>query len=396
MQSVFSFLFVAEAFAGLKMDILSLVERIGVFATGIAENAGVVTDGVAMTKEVIARGEKAKAFFEKKKLQIESVVDKLNSVKPGYEGEDDTSYEEELEGAESELAGTQNELVSQNEDVTAEMNERKEALTEEYAGKQKAASQNLDILNTMLADAEDEETKAAIQAEIDELTVQQSEYEAALADLGSENSEILGNDTQFQDLANKKEQLQTQISELVSGVENLSSKFGLSNIQGMLKKDDKTRSAEYNEVITNYFLTEEEAEISKNVDVKIKKRYEDLIEVMAEAVVMAAEIKNTFDKQDDESHRINTNMSGADMQISALGMQTQQTIQDIEILHKYNKLKIVDLKLKTALNMLNQDYRVKDYEKDPASLNLDNYVFTEDDVTSDEGEKGFLDGVKAK
>ena len=111
---------------------------------------------------------------------------------------------------------------------------------------------------------------------------------------------------------------------------------------------------------------------------------------------MAAEIKNTFDKQDDESHRINTNMSGADMQISALGMQTQQTIQDIEILHKYNKLKIVDLKLKTALNMLNQDYRVKDYEKDPASLNLDNYVFTEDDVTSDEGEKGFLDGVKAK
>ena len=91
---VFSFLFVAEAFAGLKMDILSLVERIGVFATGIAENAGVVTDGVAMTKEVIARGEKAKAFFEKKKLQIESVVDKLNSVKPGYEGEDDTSYEE--------------------------------------------------------------------------------------------------------------------------------------------------------------------------------------------------------------------------------------------------------------------------------------------------------------
>ena len=54
------------------------------------------------------------------------------------------------------------------------------------------------------------------------------------------------------------------------------------------------------------------------------------------------------------------------------------------------------MKLKTALNMLNQDYRVKDYEKDPANLNLDNYVFTEDDVTSDEGEKGFLDGVKAK
>lgn len=393
---VFSFLYITEAFAGLKMDALTLVERLGVFGSGIAENAGVVTDGVAMAKEVMARGEKLKTFYEKKKLQFESIKQKVEDFIPGYEGEDDASYEEEYAAAEEELAGTQNELETQNENVEADIEERKEALTEEYTGKKETAEQNLVILNQMLAEAEDDNTKAAIEAEIAELEGMLNGYNEAIEDLASENSEILENDDKFQELLNQKEQLETQISELVSGVNSLSSKLGLSNIQNMLKKDNATRQAEYNEVITKYFLTEDEPEISEKVDPKVKKRYDDLIDVMADAIVMAAEIKNTYDKQDEESHRIKDNMAGADMQVSALGMQTQQTIQDIEILHKYNKMVIVDLKLKTALNMLNQDYRPKNYDKDPASLNLDNYIFDDDDIPSDDGEKGFLDGIRAK
>lgn len=393
---VFSFLYITEAFAGLKMDALALVERLGVFGSGIAENAGVVTDGVAMAKEVMARGEKLKTFYEKKKLQFESIKQKVEDFIPGYEGEDDASYEEEYAAAEEELAGTQNELETQNENVEADIEERKEALTEEYTGKKETAEQNLVILNQMLAEAEDDNTKAAIEAEIAELEGMLNGYNEAIEDLASENSEILENDDKFQELLNQKEQLETQISELVSGVNSLSSKLGLSNIQNMLKKDNATRQAEYNEVITKYFLTEDEPEISEKVDPKVKKRYDDLIDVMADAIVMAAEIKNTYDKQDEESHRIKDNMAGADMQVSALGMQTQQTIQDIEILHKYNKMVIVDLKLKTALNMLNQDYRPKNYDKDPASLNLDNYIFDDDDIPSDDGEKGFLDGIRAK
>lgn len=393
---VFSFLYITEAFAGLKMDALTLVERLGVFGSGIAENAGVVTDGVAMAKEVMARGEKLKTFYEKKKLQFESIKQKVEDFIPGYEGKDDASYEEEYAAAEEELAGTQNELETQNENVEADIEERKEALTEEYTGKKETAEQNLVILNQMLAEAEDDNTKAAIEAEIAELEGMLNGYNEAIEDLASENSEILENDDKFQELLNQKEQLETQISELVSGVNSLSSKLGLSNIQNMLKKDNATRQAEYNEVITKYFLTEDEPEISEKVDPKVKKRYDDLIDVMADAIVMAAEIKNTYDKQDEESHRIKDNMAGADMQVSALGMQTQQTIQDIEILHKYNKMVIVDLKLKTALNMLNQDYRPKNYDKDPASLNLDNYIFDDDDIPSDDGEKGFLDGIRAK
>lgn len=393
---IFSFVCVTEAYAGLKMDALSLVERLGVFGSGIAENAGVVTDGVAMTKEVLARGEKVKTFLEKKKLQFESIKQKVEGFIPGYEGEDDASYEQEYAAAEEQLAGTQNELETQNENVAEDIEERKEALTDEYTGKKETAEQNLVILNQMLTAAEDDETRAEIEAEIASLEEMLNGYTEAIEDLASENSEILENDSKFQELLNQKEQLENQISELVDGVNSLSSKLGLSNIQGMLKKDDKTRQAEYNEVITKYFLTEDEPEISEKVDPKVKKRYDDLIEVMADAVVMAAEIKNTYDKQDEDSHRINDNMAGADMQVSALGMQTQQTIQDIEILQKYNKLLIVDLKLKTALNMLNQDYRPKNYDKDPSSLNLDNYVFDDDDIPSDDGEKGFLDGIRAK
>ena len=45
--------------------------------------------------------------------------------------------------------------------------------------------------------------------------------------------------------------------------------------------------------------------------------------------------------------------------------------------------------------MLNQDHRLKNYDKNPAALNLDNYIFTKDDIPSDEGKESFLDSVTA-
>lgn len=57
---------------------------------------------------------------------------------------------------------------------------------------------------------------------------------------------------------------------------------------------------------------------------------------------------------------------------------------------------LADIRLKTAQDMMMQDYRLKNYDKNPASLNLDNYVFTEDDIKTDEGRTSFLSKVRAK
>lgn len=384
--------------SGLKIDGLAIVERFTVFGTTVGDAAGVVTDTAAATKEIIQRGTQVKAYLEKTKLLVDDVRAKLDAIKPGYEGEDDKTYEEEEAEAQEKLAGTEKQLEREDENLEFDIEARKEALATEYAGKKLTAEENLKILNQMLNDAEDEQTRATIQAEIYQTQGIVQEYEESIADLQSQDSQILNNDEKYQKLAEQKEQVKQKLkSYALLAAGTLATKlFSASSIQGMLKKDDETKTQEYNAVIQANFLMPEEAEISENVDKKRKHRSQELINSMAEAFVAGVKFRNKFDKTNEDLHRIQDNMEAADQQVAALGMQTQQTIQETEVLHEYNKLLIVDMKLRTALNMLNQDYRLKNYDKDPASLNLDNYVFTEEDMNSDEKKKSFLDGVRAK
>ena len=74
----------------------------------------------------------------------------------------------------------------------------------------------------------------------------------------------------------------------------------------------------------------------------------------------------------------------------------EQRIEDIKILYNYTNLIIADMRLKTSLNIRNQKYRLLNYDKDPAKLNLDNYVFTVKDMPTDEDKTGILAGVTDK
>ena len=86
-------------------------------------------------------------------------------------------------------------------------------------------------------------------------------------------------------------------------------------------------------------------------------------------------------------------MASVDYKITAVNLLIDQRIEDINILYNYTNLMIADLRLKTSQNMFRQDYRLKTYGKDPAVLNLDNYIFTKEDVPTDEGQTSFLDSV---
>ena len=89
-------------------------------------------------------------------------------------------------------------------------------------------------------------------------------------------------------------------------------------------------------------------------------------------------------------------MAAVDGKLTSANLLIEQRIEDINILYKYTNLLIADMRLKTSLNVRNQKYRLENYDKDPAVLNLDNYIFTADDVPTDAKEKSFLDGVTGR
>ena len=160
--------------------------------------------------------------------------------------------------------------------------------------------------------------------------------------------------------------------------------------------DDKQKNAEYNAMIAENFLLPDEVENDANVKRVLNHRNQVLISDIKNAFLSAAEQKNGFDEDIERLTRKKDNMAAVDGKLTSANLLIEQRIEDINILYKYTNLLIADMRLKTSLNVRNQKYRLENYDKDPAVLNLDNYIFTADDVPTDAKEKSFLDGVTGR
>ncbi len=392
-------IFAFDLQAGLKLDALATLERAPLdFAGDMGEMAGTVTDAAAMTKEVIAKGEKAKAFYEKTKLQAQNALETVNSYLPGYEEspEAEITYEEELAAAEETLSQTPSALEIQGKESEMLMEKRKEALYTEAEGKKQAAEENIRILETLAADAKTPEVKRMIDDVIKEQKGWAEDYQADMDDIQSENSQILQDDETYQEHSANKDQTIAKLAGAFAIAKGVFGNLDLSKLEGLMSKSGEEKTAEYSQVIKDNFILPEEKENSETVARVQKNRNQELINSMAKAIVAAAKFKNLSDVSEDKTDQIQDNVMGADQQVSTLGMSTEQKIQETKLLHDYNKLVLANMKLKTALAMKKQDYRLKNYDKDPAVLDLDNYIFTEEDIVTDEGTKSFLDDVKAK
>lgn len=392
-----------NANAGLKLDILSMIERAPLdFAGDLGETATVVTDAAAMGKEVYQKGTRAKALYEKTKLKAESAMKKFEEILPGYDGDQPEEATFEVEEAKAEAAANElpTSLEVESKTLGLEMEDRKDALITEAEGRKETAEKNIEILNAMLEDADDDQVRATIQSKINEHQEVISYQDEVIADINNEDSEILAQDESYQELGAAKAKAEQKLADKISKAAGIAATAGmtLSKLAGLLKKSPEEKKATYSKVLEENFILPNEEKNAETVHRVKKHRTKVLIDAIVEAIVISAKYMNKSDKKDEEATETQENTVNAEQQLAAIGMSIEQKVQETQLLHEYNKLVIANLKLQTALNMNRQDYKLKNYsqEKNPAVLNLDNYVFTEDDIVSDDGKKGFLDGIKAK
>ncbi len=404
-----------NAKAGLKIDALTAINRAPIdFVGDMSEGASVVTDTAAMISEVKSVGERAKTLYEKTKLKFENVVEKVNSFIPQYEKAaenteesealdedfddtmyDEVVYEEEVEKAEQQLEMLPTSLKAAGIVALDNADERKQALLTQYVGNMEAMERNIVTFKEIYDQTEDPQVKADILSKIGELEGNIEEVEEVAIDIANEG-ETLTSDPVYKSEIEKAQEIGDKIDATVEKVKNGLAMLPLDRINGYLKRSKEDNTASYNEVIEKNFVMPDEELNSQSVARVKMHRNEMLIDAIAKALVAGIEFRNTMDKKEEEIQRIQGNMMSADMHISSLGMAIEQKIFDIKLLHEYNKMKLAYIKLNTAMAMFKQDYRLVNYDKDPTILNLDNYTMTEEDITSDEGRKSFLDGVKLK
>lgn len=400
------FLFLLGVCAGYSVPSLATLKFDGAAVTGeVSDSAGTTNETATNQVDVAAEkkqegiiGPKTKARIEKLKALAKDIQAISEAGQAAYEdtaknvGEVTANYEQEIDAIKQSDLGTTAALSAQYAELNSKMEDRKNVLSEELGAKSSAAGQNLETLQQMYNTAESENDRQLLESQIASAQSELALYNDYKKQMEDENSTYLDNDSEYKSLKEQRNQIKSQLSEVAAETAALAGSF----IKGMLKKDDAARQAEYNEVIQKNFLTPEEAQTQKNINRILKHRHDVLLKDAAHAFYVSAAIKKELDQQIEDGEKYQKNIAAADYKMTAGNLLIEQRIKDIQILYNYTNLTMADMRLKTSQNMVEQEYRVKNYEKNPAVLNLDNYIFTEKDIKSDEGKKSFLDNVKVK
>lgn len=390
----------SNAQASLKTDISAFAGRVSSTINNTVENIKVKINTAAQKVQEWYTGSKIKSTIETVKALKEDVLTAASTVQDEYQetmdnfdeiGDSATdAYEREMEDFQNSQTGQAVELSQQLDDVNKQIDARKEVLLAEVNAKNEAAQENLAILQSMYETTTDEDGKAQLASQIESVQNEISQYGEYSKQIEEGKGEYLEQDSEYSKLQAEKEELAMQLAELSADVgSDALDKFG----DAFTNQSDAERSEEYNKVISENFLLREEAETAENVARITQHRQEVLIKDIAHAFYAAATLKLQLDADLERVERKKDNMASVDYKITAVNLLIDQRIEDINILYNYTNLMIADLRLKTSQNMFRQDYRLKTYGKDPAVLNLDNYIFTKEDVPTDEGQTSFLDSV---
>lgn len=387
-----------EVNAGLKMDISAGMSRmmnsIEKFVSDVQEKV----DKASKKMQAKINGTKIPTMIETVKALNSSVKEVTAAGEALYSdtmsnvGELTDEYEATIDEFEKSELGKSKALVQQQADLNKQIKARQEVLTEELTAKRKAAQQNYETLQAMQNVATEQAVQDKLSAEMAELQTQLTQYNTNLQQISSGEGAYLEEDAEYKSLIDQREQVIMQLGEL--GIENMSKMA--EEFKNMLSMDDAQKAQEYNKVIEDNFLLSNEPENAENVKRIVQNRQKVLLKDIAYAFNKAVNLKLQLDADLDEAIRFQENIAGVDQKMTSGNLLIQQRILDTQILYNYTDLMIAEMRLKTSQNMANQAYRLKNYDKNPAVLDLDSYIFTKKDVKTDVGKKSFLENVKSK
>lgn len=398
----------AEARAGLKIDAAATAGKVVSVVEETAEKASTVVNTVAGKVQEFYTG--ANTAFESVKALKEDVAAAASSVQDTYENTQKKidevtgtveglkdkavkTYEEQAADLTGSDAGQVSQITKQLTDKEKEVDDYKKNTETKLWANQQAALANLQILQNLYNNATDDEVRNMIATQIAETELDAQKYTAQAEQFEKDEDSFLKDDETYQKLLEEKKQLEKQLAEFSI---DTGKEFFQTALATMLKKSPEEKTTEYNAMIKENFLLPDEPENEPNVKRIRTHREEVLTADVKNAFITATQSKLHFDDDIERLERKKDNIAAVDAKLTAGNLLIEQRIEDIKILYNYTNLIIADMRLKTSLNIRNQKYRLLNYDKDPAKLNLDNYVFTVKDMPTDEDKTGILAGVTDK
>ncbi|MBR6409631.1 MAG: hypothetical protein IKS23_05295 [Alphaproteobacteria bacterium] len=264
--------------------------------------------------------------------------------------------------------------------IEKEMDDRRTILGNELASKLKSAQENEQILNTLYAAAEDDDTKESLSVQIANAEAIRQQLEADYNSLSSDENAYLASDETFQDLKAKRDEKAAELSNTLASLAEKGKGLAATFVQGMIKKSPAQRAADYLEAESKSFASEDEELTQEVVDRINKERLARLEKDMANAFMQIVRVRKKAGEFEEEKSQIVGNIEAADKAITSQRLQNKLKIMETEMLNDRVELEISELRLKSSLDMIKQPYRVPSKDRDHTRMNMDDYVVTKESI----------------
>ncbi len=388
-----SFCLSLPAQAQLKLDPSALGGRVfGSFNTFVEQTVKKVN---AAGKKLVESnlGQNFKTRFEKLKALQGRLEANINKGKELYNetsqkiAEGKNKIEEVQKTYEEKMAEIKNSQVvstallqKQIQDVSSQMQEKRDNTRIELGARLKDANNNAEYLSQMLESENAEDVRQTIENQLAETRQLQAQYQADLETLDDENSPYWQNNEEYQALNEQKQSLEQELNKKKEALIEKGKGLAASAVKSMIKKSPAQKKEAYEEMEAQNFVAPDTPLDHQSVSRVNQERRDTWKEDMANALVQIVERRKMLKEMEEKIDNTANNIEVVDATISALSLKNEQEIQEIKLLQAKMKLELAEIRLKTSADMVVRGYRQNNPDKDPSKINLDNYVLTEQDI----------------
>ena len=342
-------------------------------------------------KKVVEFKEKVVGEFQELKKQVDEYVgefkERFDEAKELYE-EGKQVYEDGKEMYEEGKAiydtgkdiGSSIELQRKADELKEKMTSRQSVLKEELNAKLKASKKNEQTYQQLYDVAESAEEKSVLERQLSEAKVLSVDLQKNFEDASKEDTIYFEKDEEYAKLKKEYEETSAELNELLAELAEKGKSIGADFASRIAKMSPEDRKSAYSGLIGKIYVGDKEKLDAKTAKKVKNERRKKLIQSSANSFVLMVEHQKQSKKLDEENDKAVADSEKSDSLMTKLQLINEININKNNLLYDNLNTSAGIIELKATTDMLTQDYKLGNPEKDPSQIDLDSYTLKEEDL----------------
>lgn len=344
----------------------------------------VVGELKALKEKVDEVVDQVKERVDEIKERVDDVKERVDEAKDLYE-EGKEMYEEGKEMYESakqtgEEVASSIELKKRADELKKKMDDRKTVVTEELTAKLKSSQTNEQTYQQLYDETEDVNEKDVLEKQLSAAKLSSIDLKKNLEDASKEGTTYFESDEEYAKLQQEYQQTMQELDEVVEKLKEKGKSIGSDFASRLAKMSPAQKKAEYSNLIGDVFVGAKEKLDAKAAKKVKTARRNKLINAASNMFVLMTKHQSQSKKLDEDNDKAVDDCEKSDSLMTKLQLVNELNVSKNDLLFDNLNTNAGLIELKATTDMLSQDYKLGNPDKNPAELDLDSYVLKEEDL----------------